>query len=242
MASEGNVEIGGAKPTARRAGLNAELIVAQAVQLTKQRGLDGWSIRDLALELGVVPSVVYHYFPKKDDVVDAVVEHVYSLVKLPDPHLEWKEWFMELCLAMRPLLLEYHGVADRLSVGWLAESALPAIDLAAAKLQDAGFGALTPLAYSMVFNVAVGAIAARDRRSPKAKNPQDMESMIARLQPMAEQSPGLNLMVHSLLEPLTDTARAADVSDEYFRLIVESLIDGVEHVVLPRAQRQAHVI
>ncbi|AWE41890.1 MULTISPECIES: TetR/AcrR family transcriptional regulator [unclassified Actinobaculum] len=238
MGSENEVAGGGKGRTARRVGLSSELIVERALRLTEERGLAGWSIRDLAAALDVVPSVVYHYFPKKDDVVDAVVGQICERVEMPDPHLGWKEWFTELCLAMRPLLLEYHGVAEHLTTGRLTESVVPIIDLAAAKLQEAGFGDSTPLVYSMVFDVAVGAIAARDRRSPKARTPEDMKGLIARLEPLMEHSPGVSLMVHSFFEPLTDVNQADAMSDKYFRLIIESIIDGIEHVVLPRVGKK----
>jgi AcrR family transcriptional regulator len=42
-----------------RTGITAEQIVDAAVELTRQRVLYGWSIRDLVAAIGTSPSVVY---------------------------------------------------------------------------------------------------------------------------------------------------------------------------------------
>lgn len=54
--------------TGKRVGLNREVIVAKALEITAREGLDGWSMRELSSELGVVNSVLYHYFSSKDDL------------------------------------------------------------------------------------------------------------------------------------------------------------------------------
>ena len=74
--------------TGRRAGLSRELIVKQAVQLSAISGVEGWSVRDIARELGVVPSVIYHYFPNKEAICDAVVDRVCVGIEVPDSDLD----------------------------------------------------------------------------------------------------------------------------------------------------------
>ena len=100
-------------PTARRAGLNRGAVLDQAVRLSQEHGVEGWSMRDIARSLDVVPSVIYHYYPQKDDLCDAVVEEVCSTVELPDADLGWKEWFTALLTAYRPVFLRCPGVTDR---------------------------------------------------------------------------------------------------------------------------------
>ena len=225
-------------PTSRRAGLNRGAVLDQAVRLSREHGVEGWSMRDIARSLDVVPSVIYHYFPQKDDLCDAVVEEVCSSVELPGADLDWKEWFTELLTAYRPVFLRYPGVTDRLAMGRITESFLPVIDMAMAKLADAGFGTLAPLAYAMIFNVTVSTIGMRDMRMHRTRGggrAYDMSAMVRRLGAMTARSEGLDVMVRNFFVPLTDEAQKNRISEEYFELIIASLLDGVEHVLLPRA-------
>ncbi|WKR21577.1 TetR/AcrR family transcriptional regulator [Actinomyces israelii] len=225
-------------PTARRAGLNRGAVLDQAVRLSQEHGVEGWSMRDIARSLDVVPSVIYHYYPQKDDLCDAVVEEVCSTVELPDADLGWKEWFTALLTAYRPVFLRCPGVTDRLAMGRITESFLPVIDMAMAKLADAGFGALAPLAYAMIFNVTVSTIGVRNMRTHRAKSggrAYDMSAVVRRLSAMTARSEGLDVMVRNFFVPLTDKEQENRISEEYFELIIASLLDGVEHVLLPRA-------
>lgn len=227
--------------TARRVGLTPERVVDRAQELTARLGLDGWSLRQLAEELDVVPSVVYHYYPTKEDVCDAVVERVGTLIALPDPSLGWKEWFTAMLLGARPVLLEYHGVADRIMRGEFTRGFAPMIDTAVAKLQEAGFADLAPMAYAMISNSAISAIAARNRRSAKqGASRHDLALMMDHMEPVARCSPGARLMIDHLFNPLSSSERGEDLSEEYFGLLLASLLEGVERVVLPRAQALDH--
>ncbi len=38
------------------------------MELTRECGLEKWSIRDLAQRLGVVPSVIYHHYQNRDAI------------------------------------------------------------------------------------------------------------------------------------------------------------------------------
>lgn len=222
--------------TARRVGLTPERIIDQAEDLTRRAGIGGWSVRRLAGELDVVSSVIYHYYPTKDEICDAVVERVSTRVQWPDPALEWKEWLTAALLALRPVLLDYHGVAERLMRGEFTHGFVPLIDLAITKLRKAGFGDLAPMACSIIVNSALSAIAARNRRSIK-EGPQlhDLDRVLKRMELMAQQSPGMRLMVDQLLAPLNTDEHGDELSDAYFTAVVASLIDGVEHCLLPRA-------
>ncbi len=212
--------------------------MAKAVELSERQGIDGWSMRQLAGELDVVGSVLYHYFSSKDEVCDAVVDTVMRDIVMPDPTLEWKEWFTAVLQAARPVLIKYHGVTERLKTGRFTEIALPALDLAMEKLHRAGFGTLSPLAYSMIVNVAINTISARNMRALDRPGPHhDIREMMSRLDPMAQRSPGLRLMTHGLFEHFLDPEEGEAVSQTYYDLILASVLDGIENVVLPLADK-----
>jgi AcrR family transcriptional regulator len=58
-----------------------EAIVAAAAHLYARRGFDGASIADLAKACGTSKSLVYHYFPAKDDILyEVMAAHLDDLV------------------------------------------------------------------------------------------------------------------------------------------------------------------
>lgn len=226
--------------TSRRAGLSQQVIVDRAVFLSEHNGIDGWSMRDIAKELNVVPSVLYHYFPNKDALCDAVVDRVCADMAVPDGSLEWKAWFTQLAHAIRPVLLRYHGITDRLARGKITEKFLPVLDAACQKLTEAGFGDKTAFAYAIITNTAINAIGARNLRSVNQTGERhDLDAMLQRFEPLMSASPGLSYLVESYLEPLSRPDEENRLSDEYFDLIVAVVLDGVERVLLPRAAQDS---
>jgi AcrR family transcriptional regulator len=68
-----------------RAPLTRERIVAEAVAQIDRDGLAGFSTRRLGEALGVQAMSLYHHFPSKAHVLDAVMEHVIAhFAFLPD--------------------------------------------------------------------------------------------------------------------------------------------------------------
>ncbi len=190
-------------------------------------------MRDIAAEVGVVPSVIYHYFPNKDALCDAVVGKVCESIRIPDSDLEWKPWFTALAKAIRPPLLHYCGVSDRLIQGKFVEQLLPLLNAAYAKLEEAGFGERSALAYSMIANTLMHAISARNMRSPhRTGERHDLNEMLARFEPMLEKSAGLRGIVDDYLRPLSHPEEEDELSEEYYRLLTASVLDGVECTLL----------
>lgn len=74
-----------------RRGLDRDRIVANAVELADEIGLETLTIRRLAEHLGVRPMSLYHYVRSKEDIVDAMVGRVFDEVERPDPSQPWKE-------------------------------------------------------------------------------------------------------------------------------------------------------
>lgn len=226
-----------AKDTSRRVGLTPDRVGACALAMTAQKGLHGWSIRDLAAELDVVPSVIYHYFPTKAAVQDAVTDQILATVEMPDPDLPWQEWYMEILLTLRRVSLQYHGVTqnlvERSESGHFPADLLPLFETAIDKLTDAGFGAHVTTAHAMIINVAMGAISARDRQSRLARRRHDIEAMRQNLAELAEQSHAVALMRDELLTPLLSD-EGQQISEHYFRLLITSLMEGMSRTMLGR--------
>jgi len=71
----------GARASAARVPLSRERIVAEALVQIDRDGLEGFSTRKLGEALGVQAMSLYHHFPSKAHVLDAVVEFVVGQVE-----------------------------------------------------------------------------------------------------------------------------------------------------------------
>jgi AcrR family transcriptional regulator len=58
----------------RHQPLDHDRILTAANALISKKGLDGWSMRGLAGELGVEPMSLYHWFPSRAHVLDGLVD------------------------------------------------------------------------------------------------------------------------------------------------------------------------
>jgi len=93
-------------PAKARASLSAERIVATALALVEEHGLPAFTIRRLGEALGCEAMSVYHYFPSKQHLLDALVEHLLAGVGEPAADLDPIE-------RLRFLGWEYRSMAHR---------------------------------------------------------------------------------------------------------------------------------
>ncbi len=77
-------------PRADRARLSRERVLAGAVAVADAEGIAGLTIRSLAQELGVKPMSVYHHVANKDEILDGIVDIVFSEIELPSYDGEWR--------------------------------------------------------------------------------------------------------------------------------------------------------
>ncbi|OZM70128.1 TetR family transcriptional regulator [Amycolatopsis antarctica] len=133
--------------------LTRDRIIAAATLLTAERGLDNWSVRQLAAEVHAYPAVIYHHVGDRDAVIAAVTDRVLRMVSEPPPELGWREWFELLLARLREVLLGYPGVAGRLALFGPADgSAVRMIDTGVRVLRGAGFGQESVLVYNMLLS------------------------------------------------------------------------------------------
>ena len=61
-----------------------------AVALADEAGLEAFSMRGLAQELGVVPMALYKHVANKEELLDGMVDIVFSEIELPPGDLDWR--------------------------------------------------------------------------------------------------------------------------------------------------------
>ena len=70
---------------ARREPLTRERIVQASLDLIADEGLAAFSTRKLGERLGVEAMSIYHHFPSKQHLLDALVEHAIATIDVPPP-------------------------------------------------------------------------------------------------------------------------------------------------------------
>jgi AcrR family transcriptional regulator len=73
-----------------RTPLSRDRVLQGALAIADAGGLESLTIRSLAHELGVKPMSVYYYVANKGEIIDGIVDHVYSEIELPAPGGDWR--------------------------------------------------------------------------------------------------------------------------------------------------------
>lgn len=96
---------------ATRPALSRARIVSTALELLDRDGLEKLTMRRLGAELGADPMAVYHYFPSKARLFDAVVESVYGGLEMPPatPGGTWRDDTLAYARSIRAALLRHPG-------------------------------------------------------------------------------------------------------------------------------------
>jgi AcrR family transcriptional regulator len=87
-----------------RQRLNRERVLLGAVELADRGGLAGLTIRSLAEQLGVKPMSVYHHVANKSEILDGIVDHVFSEIELPSPGGDWRTEIRRRSVSARAVL------------------------------------------------------------------------------------------------------------------------------------------
>ncbi|RLP10109.1 TetR/AcrR family transcriptional regulator [Propionibacterium australiense] len=231
--ADGRADAGGAqgRRDSYHAGLTTQAVVDAAVELSGQRGLTVWSLRDLAQELGVAPSVIYHHAGGRETLNRLVAERVLGMVGLPTRIMPWRQWFREALFPIRPVLRSYPGTARWVLLhGPVLPDLVPVIDAGIASLRHDGFGQDAAIAYASLVNTALMMVAAADDRVLyEGDAPRDHASLIRGIEELSADSTGISLMTRDLLTQFTGSPeRIAAAQDRYYRFVLERIMDGLE--------------
>jgi len=91
------------RPAAAREPLSRERIVQAALALVHADGLAQLSTRRLGQRLGCEAMSIYHHFPSKAHLLDALVDHAIASIDLPPPQLSPLERLRFTCYAYRAM-------------------------------------------------------------------------------------------------------------------------------------------
>lgn len=95
----------------RSSGLNQRVIVAAALDIIAERGVDGLSMRLLSERLGVSLGATYRHVPDKHQLLRLVVVDLYARVQPPQAAADEFEQVKLVVVEIHDILAAYPGVA-----------------------------------------------------------------------------------------------------------------------------------
>jgi AcrR family transcriptional regulator len=206
--------------------LSRERILRTAMELADAGGLASLSMRKLAQTLGVEAMSLYHYVANKDDLLDGLVDLVFSEISLPPRDIDWK-------MAMRRRAITAREVLGRhpWSIGLLESRHRPGPatlahhDAVIGFLKEAGFSvAMTAHAYSLLDSYIYGF--ALQQASMPLQSPQEVVEVVDIImrQFPTEAHPYLaEFTLQHVLQPGYDYAQEFDFG-------LDLILDGLECV------------
>lgn len=96
-----------ARTAGTRAPLTRESVLATAVSLADRDGVASLTMRRLAERLGVEAMSLYHHVANKDDILDGMVDAVFSEFELPRADGDWKAGLRRRSVSARAVLARH---------------------------------------------------------------------------------------------------------------------------------------
>ena len=99
-----------------RTPLSRDRVLAAAVALADQEGLDAVSMRKVGQQLGVEAMSLYNHVANKDDILDGIVDIVVGEIELPRDDDDWKTGMLRRARSHRDMFRRHPWAL------WLMES------------------------------------------------------------------------------------------------------------------------
>ncbi|HTL40756.1 MAG TPA: TetR/AcrR family transcriptional regulator [Pseudolysinimonas sp.] len=87
--------------------LSTHRVVAEAVRLADREGAEGLSMRRLAGALGAGAMSLYRYVANKDELLDAMIDVVFTEIELPDADTDWRSAMRAEAVSTRDVLARH---------------------------------------------------------------------------------------------------------------------------------------
>jgi len=144
-------------PAPDRQPLSRERIIAAAIDLADQKGIEALSMRGLGRELGVEAMSLYHHVANKEDLLSGMLDVIFGKIGLPSGE-DWREAMRQRAVSARAVFREHSwAVALLESREQPGEATFRHIDAVIGVLSEAGFShALVGHAYALLDSYIYG--------------------------------------------------------------------------------------
>lgn len=126
-----------------RTPLSADAVVDAALALVAERGLEGLSMRALGEAVGVEAMSLYHWFPAKERLLDAIADRLIrdvELPALPAGRRDWRQWMLEVAANYRGMALAHPRAFPLVAARrFLSPGAIAFVQATVAASRAAGF-------------------------------------------------------------------------------------------------------
>jgi len=207
-----------------RARLNRERVLRAAVKLADNEGIASLSMRKLGRELGVEAMSLYNHVADKEDLLDGMVDLIFSEIAIPDGDVGWKTAMGERATSAREVLNRHPwALALMDSRATPGPATLRHHNAVIGTLRQAGFPvSLTAHAFSVIDSYIYG-FALQEANMPFSTGEQSQElarAIVGQL-PADEYEHLRELAAEHVLQP------GYDYGDE-FEYGLELILDGLE--------------
>jgi AcrR family transcriptional regulator len=210
-----------------RMPLSRERVLHVATELADAHGLEALSMRRLGERAGVEAMSLYNHVANKDDLLDGMVDTVFSEIELPSSDVDWKTAMRRRACSARSVLSRHRwaiGVMEsRRSPG---PATLRHHDAVLGCLRAAGFSvAMTAHAYSLLDSYIYG-FALQEASLPFETGPEtaDLAQEILAQAPTDEYPHLAEFTVEHVLRP------GYDYGDE-FEVGLDMILDALDRAV-----------
>ena len=91
-------------PSEERVRLTRDRVLVGAVAVADAGGVEGLTIRSLAQHLGVKPMALYHHVANKSEILDGIVDLVFSEIEIPSADDDWRAGMVRRAQSTRQAL------------------------------------------------------------------------------------------------------------------------------------------
>jgi AcrR family transcriptional regulator len=119
--------------------LTRSAVLAEALALGDESGIEAVTIRGVADRLGVTPMALYRHVGDKEGLRDGVADALYAKLRIPEPTDDWWEGLARLARSTRTLLLHHPWAVPLFSRPLTGPHSLALESALADSLRKAGF-------------------------------------------------------------------------------------------------------
>ena len=213
------------RQTSHRGPLTREKVLRAAIKLADRHGLDALSMRKLGDALGVEAMSLYNYVSNKEDLLDGMVDEVFTEIGLPPEDAGWRSAMRQRAHSVRDVLGRHRWalrlIGSRTSPG---PATLAHYDAVFGALRRAGFSVgQAGDAYGMLNSYTIG-FSVQEALMPFETGEEAVElvkELMGRVP--TERYPYLGeLMTERVAEGTADPAARFDAG-------LEAILDAIEH-------------
>ena len=212
-----------------RTPLNKTLVIAGAIELADEIGIDALTIRRLAAKLGVKPMSIYHHVANKDEILDGMVDVVFSEIDRPETDTDWKAAIRGRAVSARTVLARHRWATPMMeSRPTPGPETLRHHDAVIGCFRRAGFSIeMTAHAYALVDNYIYG-FALQEANLPATGGEEMADLAETIIEPLpADDYPHLvELATEYIMQPGYDFGNEFDFG-------LELILDGLESASRP---------